>query len=325
MIKHERLGSFRAACLLISAVILVVPRVTAKPRIDVVTTLPDLAVIVQAVGGDRVAVYSIARGYQDPHFVDAKPSHIMKLQRADLFIQIGLDLEIGWAPSLLEGARNPNILWGARGYVDASKDIPLLQVPTLPAAQLRAEGDIHIYGNPHYWLDPENGKIIARNILEGLVRISPDDAPYFRTNLDRFTEELDTALEEWMDMMRPYGGTRIIAFHNSWPYFETRFGVTIAGFVEPKPGISPTPKHVMKTIEKMKREDIRVIIISPYYSPRIARRIVNEVGGLLVELAPSVEGARGVNSYFDLFDHNIRKLVEAFEEVRRETSSGGSE
>lgn len=317
MMRRQLQGSFRAPALLIPGLFLVLSLTAAKSRIDVVTTIPDLADIARTIGGDRVNVTSIARGYQDSHFVDAKPSHIVKLQKADLFVQVGLDMEIGWAPSLLVGARNPNILWGAKGYVDASRGVPVLQVPTLPAAQLRAEGDIHIYGNPHYWLDPENGKIIARNILEGLVRISPDDASYFRANTEAFIDDLDSALKGWMEIVSPYRGTKIIAFHNSWPYFENRFGITIAGFVEPKPGIPPSPRHVMRIVEKMKNENIGVVIISPYYSPKVAQRIANEVGGFLVELTPSVGGIQGVNSYFALFDYNIRKLAEAFEQAER--------
>ncbi|MFQ6674438.1 MAG: metal ABC transporter substrate-binding protein [Fidelibacterota bacterium] len=283
-----------------------------KSTIQVVTTLPDLRDIAQRVGGDRVNVFAIAKGYQDPHFVDAKPSYIIKLSRADLFVQVGLDLEIGWVPSLLEGARNPAILWGARGYVDASRHIELLQVPTGDPAKLRAEGDIHIYGNPHYWLDPENGKLIANNIYEALVRVSPDDAAYFFANKERFSSEIDARLAKWEEVIKPYRGRKIVAFHNSWPYFEQRFGIDIAGFIEPKPGISPSPKHIQRTIKMMKDGNIHVIIISPYYSKKIPERIASEVGGTVVGMAPSVEGIKGVNNYFDLFDYNLQKLVDAF-------------
>ncbi len=284
-----------------------------KSTIEVVTTLPDLRDIAEQIGGERVTVFSIAKGYQDPHFVDAKPSYILKLRRADLFVQVGLGLEIGWIPSLIEGARNSEILWGAPGYVNASKDIPLLQVPTIDPSKLRAEGDIHIYGNPHYWLDPENAKIIAQNIYDGLVRISPNDAEYFEANKQQFFSHIDQAQNRWLDMIRPYQGKKIIAFHDSWPYFENRFSIEIAGFVEPKPGISPTPKHIQRTINIMKQENIRIIIISPFYSKKIPERIAKEVGGIVLVLASSVDGVKGVHSYFDLFDYNIQKLVDAFE------------
>lgn len=304
-----------AWCLRMSMGLLLISNLQGKPKIEVVTTLPDLGDIAEQVGGDRVTVFSIAKGYQDPHFVDAKPSYILKLKKADLFVQVGLDLEIGWVPTLLEGARNPNILWGGGGYVDASRHVRLLQVPTVDPAKLRAEGDIHIYGNPHYWLDPENAKIIAQNVFDGLVRVSSEDAAYFKSNKERLNARIDEELARWMKMMEPYRGRKIVAFHNSWPYFEERFGITIAGFVEPKPGISPSPRHIQNTMEQMKREGIRIIIISPYYSKKIPQRIVKEVDGMLVQLAPSVEGMSGVSSYFDLFEFNIRQLIDAFEQT----------
>ena len=315
MIDRNGMPAVVKQALLIVANLLFVSVIIGKSTIDVVTTLPDLRDIAKQIGGDRVKVFSVAKGYQDPHFVDAKPSYIIKLQRADLFVQVGLDLEIGWVPPLLEGARNPNILWGGKGYVDASKGVTLLQIPTVEPAKLRAEGDIHIYGNPHYWLDPENAKIIAQNIFDGLLRISPGDEAYFKANKERFFSHVDLALAKWLGMMQPYWGRKIIAFHNSWPYFENRFGIEIAGFIEPKPGISPSPKHIQKTIDKMKEENIRVIIISPFYSKKIPQRIAKEVSGVVVELAPSVEGMKGVNSYFDLFDYNVQKLSEAFERI----------
>jgi len=280
-----------------------------------VTTLPDLRDIAQRIGGDRVESFAIAKGYQDPHFVDAKPSYMIRLQNADLFVQVGLDLEIGWAPQLLEGARNSSILYGAPGYVDASKGIQLLQVPTDDPAKLRAQGDIHIYGNPHYWLDPLNGKLIARNIYDGLVRISPEDQAYFAKNLQAFDAQIDQALQRWQAKMAPYRGAKIVAFHNSWPYFERRFGLVIAGFIEPKPGIPPTPKHTVEIIELMKREGIKVIIIEPYYSRKPAELVAQNVGGKVVELAPMVEGMSEAKDYLALFDYNISQLVAAFQEV----------
>lgn len=314
MIDRDGMLAVVRESLLIMANLLFVSAIIGNSTINVVTTLPDLRDIAKQIGGDRVKVFSIAKGYQDPHFVDSKPSYIIKLHRADLFAQVGLDLEIGWVPALLEGARNPNILWSGKGYVDASKGVTLLQVPTVEPSKLRAEGDIHIYGNPHYWLDPENAKIIAQNIYEGLVRVSSDDEAYFKATKEMFFSRVDQALAIWLGMMQPYRGRKIIAFHDSWPYFENRFDIEIAGFIEPKPGISPSPKHIQRTIEKMKRENIRVIIISPFYSKKIPERIAKEVGGIVVELAPSVEGMKGVNSYFDLFDYNLKKLTEAFEQ-----------
>ncbi|MFQ6115188.1 MAG: metal ABC transporter substrate-binding protein [bacterium] len=287
----------------------------AADRIKVVTSLPDLADIAKQVGGDRVEVFSIAVGYQDPHFVDAKPSYIIKLQKADLFVQVGLDLEIGWVPSLLEGARNKRILWGGPGYVDASGGVSLLQVPTEDPSKLRAKGDIHIYGNPHYWLDPLNGKIIAQNIFEGLIKISPENESYFLENLENFKKKIDESMQRWLELLRPYQSTEIYAYHNSWPYFEHRFGFKIAGFIEPKPGIPPTPKYLVKVINNMKSKNIKIIIIEPYYPTKSAELVAKNTDAIVVPLAPEVGGQPGVDDYFALFDYNINELIEAFKEV----------
>ncbi|MFQ5864761.1 MAG: metal ABC transporter substrate-binding protein [bacterium] len=292
-----------------------IPTSFANSKIRVVTSLPDLADITKQIGGDKVDVFAIAKGYQDPHFVDAKPSYLIKLRRADLFVQVGLDLEIGWVPSLLEGSRNRKILWGEAGYVNASQGLSFMQVPTEDPAKLRAKGDIHIYGNPHYWLDPLNGKAIAQNIFEGLVRISPENEPYFRQNLETFKQKIDEAMVRWLERMRPYQGTEIYAYHNSWPYFEKRFGFKIAGFIEPKPGISPTPKYLVKVINHMKSKKIKIIIIEPYYPTKSAELVAKNTGAIVVPLAPEVGGQPGVDDYFKLFDYNINKIIEAFKKV----------
>ncbi len=287
----------------------------ANGKIKVVTSIPDLADIARHIGADEIETFAIARGYQDPHFVDAKPSYMIKLQRADIFVQVGLDLEIGWVPSLLEGARNKKILWGNAGYVDASRNITFLQIPRGDPAKLRAEGDIHIFGNPHYWLDPLNAKIIAENILNGLVAVSPQNESYFRKNFLAFSRKIDESTQRWLELMRPYQGVEIYAYHNSWPYFEKRFGFKIAGFIEPKPGIPPSPKYLVKVIEQMKAKKIKIIIIEPYFSKKSAELVAKHAGAVVVELAPEVGGQPGVDDYFKLFDSNINKLIEAFKEV----------
>ncbi len=281
----------------------------AQKKLKVVTTLPDLKSITEFVGGDRVEVFSIAAGYQNPHFVDPKPSYILKLSRADMYVTVGLDLAIGWEPPLLNSARNDKILKGAPGYVDASVNVPLLQVPTSVS---REQGDIHIYGNPHYWLDPDNGKIIAQNIFDGLVRLQPESRAYFEENLRRFNERIDAKIAEWEARMRPYRGTKIIAYHNQWPYFARRFGLEIVDFLEPKPGIPPTPSQLAKVIRIMQTQGIKVIIISPYYKPDAAELVTRKVGGEVVTLASSVGAFKEVKDYFDLFDYNVDRLVEAF-------------
>src|SRR5258705_7872236 len=188
--------------------------------IKVVTTTTDTKSIAEMIGADKVSVSSIATGYQNPHFVDPKPSYIIGLSKADLFVTVGLDLETGWSPQLLTSSRNNKIQKGSQGYVDASEGVNLYQVPT---SANRAEGDIHIYGNPHYWLDPMNGKIIARNIANGLERIDPSNKSVYETNLKTFDDKIDAKMREWAAKMAPFKGSPIIAYHNEWVYFETRF------------------------------------------------------------------------------------------------------
>jgi zinc/manganese transport system substrate-binding protein len=285
----------------------------AQDRLRVVGTLPDLADIARQVGGERVEATAIAVGYQDPHYVDPKPSFVVQLNKADVFIQIGLDLEIGWVPPLLNQARNADIQRGGRGWVDASEGIEILQRPTRQLS--RAEGDIHIYGNPHYWLDPENGKIVAAHVERVFSRLRPDWAEEFRANLSRFERRVDAALVQWRSRLAPYRGRKLVAYHNSWPYFESRFGFEIAGFIEPRPGIPPTPRDLVRAVSLMRSEGIRVVVHSVYYDEKPSRFVAEKTGGELVTLATSVGGAEGVEDYFDLFDYTVELLVEAFERI----------
>lgn len=279
-------------------------------KIKVVTTLTDLRSITEEIGGERVDVFSIATGYQNPHFVDPKPSYIIKLSRADMFVTVGLDLEIGWSVPLLQNSRNAKIQKGRIGYVDASANIPLMQVPENIS---RAGGDIHIFGNPHYWLDPVRGKLIAQNIYQGLVRVSPENENYFKKNLENFHQKIDVKMKEWKSKMLKYEGAKIIAYHNQWCYFENRFGLKIVDFLEPKPGIPPSPSQLVKVIDQVKENDIKVIIISPYFTNKSAKVVARETGVEVVVFATSVEANTEANNYFDLFDYNIKKLIEALE------------
>ncbi|HEY4155300.1 MAG TPA: metal ABC transporter substrate-binding protein, partial [Puia sp.] len=213
--------------------------------IKVVTTTMDMKSIAEMIGGNKVSVQSIATGYQNPHFVDPKPSYIIGLSNADLFVTVGLDLETGWSPQLLASSRNSRIQKGSPGYVDASEGVALYQVPSVVN---RGEGDIHIYGNPHYWLDPLNGKVIARNIANGLERIDPSGRAFYEANLKTFSDKIDQKLKQWAAEMAPFKGTKIIAYHNEWVYFEKRFGLQIVDFMEPKPGIPPSPSQLVKVI-----------------------------------------------------------------------------
>ena len=313
--KHRIKTRFAFVALAIALVLITAMPDFAAKKIKVVTSLPDLASIAKEIGGAHVETFSIAKGYQDPHFVDPKPSYMIKLQKADMFIQVGLDLEIGWVPPLLDGARNANILPGGKGYVDASVNVPLLEIPTGDPAKLRAEGDIHIYGNPHYWLDPLRGKIIAENIYNGLVRLLPQYESEFKKNLQAFKQKIDELTRTLQEKIAPYGGTRIIAYHNSWPYFDERFGFRLVGFMEPKPGIPPAPKHLVHVINTMKQQDVRIIIISPYFSKKSAELVASKANALVVELATSVGGEDEVKTYFDLFEYNIDKLITMFQQA----------
>ena len=288
--------------------ILVMALTSANAQIRVVTTLTDLGSIAKFVGGDHVDVFSIATGYQNPHFVDPKPSYILKLARADVFVTVGLDLEIGWVPPLLNSARNAKIQKGGDGYCDASIGIPLLNVPVSAS---REQGDIHIYGNPHYWLDPLNGKIIAKNIFDALVRVDPDHRSAYEANLKSFESTIDAKTKEWIEKVRPFAGTKVIAYHDEWPYFEQRFGLRIMDFLEPKPGIPPTPSQLLKVINEMKRDHMKVIIISPYFTTESADLVARSTGGKVLTLATSVAAYSQIKTYFDLFDYDIRQITDA--------------
>jgi zinc/manganese transport system substrate-binding protein len=278
-------------------------------KINVVTTTADLKSITEFIGKDKVDVSSIATGYQNPHFVDPKPSYIIKLSKADMFVTVGLDLETGWSPQLLSSSRNPKIQKGNNGYVDASVGVVLLQVPS---SINRGEGDIHIYGNPHYWLDPVNGKQIAKNICDGLEKISPESKDFFEENLKAFDARIDQKLKEWTIKMSPYKGVKIIAYHNEWCYFEQRFGLIIVDFMEPKPGIPPTPSQLVKIISEVKSNAIKVIISSPYFTTSSSDVVSKQTGAKAIVLGTSVGAFDGIKDYFDLFDYNIDKLVQGF-------------
>jgi len=274
--------------------------------IKVVTTTTDMKSIAEWVGGNKVSVSSIATGYQNPHFVDPKPSYIISLSNANLFVTVGLDLETGWSPQLLSSSRNTKIQKGSPGYVDASEGVGLLQVPS---SANRGEGDIHIYGNPHYWLDPYNGKVIGRNIANGLERIDPSNKTYYETNLQAFFQKIDDKMVEWQAKMAPYKGSKIIAYHNEWCYFERRFGLEIVDFMEPKPGIPPSPSQLVKVIKEVAANHIKVIISSPYFTTSSSDVVAKQTGVKELTLATSVNAFDGIKNYFDLFDYNISQLI----------------
>jgi zinc/manganese transport system substrate-binding protein len=291
--------------LFFSLLVVIISRADAG-LIRVVTTTMDLKSIAEMIGGNKVSVQSIATGYQNPHFVDPKPSYIISLSNADIFVTVGLDLETGWSPQLVSSSRNSKIQKGSSGYVDASEGVVLFQVPS---SLNRGEGDIHIYGNPHYWLDPLNGKIIARNIANGLERIDPSDKSFYEANLQIFFAKIDSKLKEWTAKMEPFKGSKIIAYHNEWVYFETRFGLQIVDFMEPKPGIPPSPSQLVKVIQEVTANKIKVIISSPYFTTSSSDVVSKQTGVKILTLATSTGAFGSIKNYFDLFDYDVDQLI----------------
>jgi zinc/manganese transport system substrate-binding protein len=312
---HSRSLRIRVAALFAALVLLFAlagpPPARAAGKIQIMTATTDLASLAQEVGGDKVDVESIARGYQDPHFVDAKPSFLLKLKRADLLIVVGLELEIGWLPPLITQSTNPKIQVGAQGYLDASRFARILEIPT--GQVTRAEGDVHPLGNPHYWLDPENGLRIAKGIADKLGEMRPNDAAYFAQRYADLEQRLKQADQRWLAEMKPYAGRKIVTYHRSWPNFAEHFGLNVVGYVEPRPGIPPSPQHTVELIGQMKRDNIKVIVVEPYFDLKTPNAIARETGGQVLVLPPSVGGEKEITDYFKLFDYDIAKLKQAFD------------
>jgi len=290
------------------------PSVLAANKLSVVTATTDLAALVQEIGGDRVEVDSIARGYQDPHFVEAKPSFLLKLRKTDLLVIVGLELEIGWLPPLIQQSGNPKIQVGANGYFDASRFARILEIPT--GQVTRAEGDVHPLGNPHYWLDPENGLRIAKGIQNKLSEMRSSDADYFAQRYAAFEQRLKQADQQWLAEMKPYAGRKIVTYHRSWPNFADHFHLDVDGYVEPRPGIPPSPQHTVELIQLMKRDGVKVIVVEPYFDLKTPNSIGRETGGQVLVLMPSVGGEKEITDYFKLFDYNIAKLKQAFDTTK---------
>ncbi len=313
--------------------------------LQVCATVPDLGNLAQEIGGDQVKITVFAKSQEDPHFIEAKPSFIKALSQADLFLQIGMELEIGYAPVLLQNARNSRVLVGAPGYVDCSKVITPMEVPT--GIVDRSMGDVHPLGNPHYLLDPLNGLLVARLIRDRLIELRPEKKPLFEERYAMLYRKIGDALvgeklarkyefeklallyeegkleaflkdqkEEgslggWLGMMLPYRGSKVVADHNLWPYLARRFGISLVGFLEPKPGISPTTKHLQALVEMMKAERVKVILSSPYFEIRYAQFVSKNTGAKIVPLAHQVGSRPGTDSYIRMIDYNVRELARA--------------
>jgi len=285
----------------------------AAAALRVVTTTEDLAALAREVGGDRVEVLALARGYQDPHFVEPKPSFILAVNRADLLIAVGRELEVGWLPTLITSGRNAKVQPGAPGFLDASLNVKILDIP---AGQItRAMGDVHSQGNPHYWLDPANGRRIAQAIRDRLAQLVPADSAYFAARYDAFDKRLAAAEARWDAALAPYAGTKVVTYHRSWPNLMERWKLNVIGYVEPKPGIPPSPSHTLQLISEMKTQGVKLVIVEPYFDKKTPQAIASQIGGLVVELPPSVGGAPGITDYIGLFDHDVTALAAALKKV----------
>ena len=300
---------------LLSVVTLIALAVAAPAgaTINVMASTEDLADITRQVGGDKLKVEAIARGYQDSHFVEAKPSFILKLSHADLLVVVGRELEIGWLPPLIQQSRNAKIQPGADGYLDASLTVKILEIPT--GLITRAMGDVHPLGNPHYQLDPDNGRRIAKAIEGKLSQMSPADASYFASRYADFDKRLAEAEKRWDAMMAPYKGLKIVTYHRSWPNFADRFGLDVIGYVEPRPGIPPSPRHTLELIAEMKRQNVKILLVEPYFDLKTPQSIGRETGAKILVMPPSVGGEKEITDYIKLFDYDVNLLVTAIKDV----------
>jgi len=279
---------------------------SAYAQIRVVATTPDLASVAREIGGDKVSVVALAKPTEDPHYVDAKPSHIVTLNRADALIEGGAELELGWLPPLLENSRNSKISAGAPGRIVASEGIKLLEVPT---SFDRSKGDVHSLGNPHFMIDPVNVRIIARNIASHFSQIDPKNAATYNGNLGRFNARLDAKFAEWQKQMAPYRGARIVTYHKDFVYLAERFGLTIVDELEPNPGIAPSPAHLAQVIGKMKSTNAKVILVQPFQNRRTAETVARQTGAAVLDVPQQPGAAPGTSTYFDLMDHLVRTIA----------------
>lgn len=282
---------------------------TGQAQLKIVTSTTDLADIAKEVGGSKVTVSHVSEGYQDPHYAEAKPSFILQMRKADVFAFVGLDLEIGWMSLLVDGARNQKIRPGGRGYVDVSQAINVLDRATGPVD--RSQGDVHPQGNPHYWLDPENGRRIARLFTRKFVELDPGNAAVYETNRRAFEERLNAAEKAWQPRLAEIKNKPIVAYHTSWKYLAAYTGMNIVGFMEPKPGVPPSPSHLAGLILQMKRTGAKAIIMEPFYNRKDADFVASKTGATVIILPPSVGGLRNkkLDDYIELMKYDIEAVA----------------
>lgn len=287
---------------------------TGHAKLNVVATTPDIAAIAKEIGGDKIELTTLARPTEDPHFVDAKPSFIVKLNKADVLIHGGAELETGWLPKLIEQARNAKIVSAAKGEVRCCEGVKMLEVPDKLD---RSAGDIHAAGNPHFLVDPLNAKIVAHHVAEAFAGSAPADRELFEANLKKFNAALDARIADWESKLAPFKGHHIVAYHNSWLYFAQRFGLRTEIFLEPKPGIPPSPAHLASVIAKMKETGARVIIVDPYLDRKTAQTVARSTSATVVDVTQFPGGVKGTDEgYFALMDYLVNSIAKALGETK---------
>ena len=282
----------------------------ASRKLNVVTTTPDLGAIARQIGGDAVDVKTLAKPSEDPHFVDAKPSHIVTLNRADVLIEGGAELEMGWLPPLLESARNDRIGAGSPGLVIAAQGIKMLEVP---ATLDRSRGDVHALGNPHFFIDPLAAKIVASSIAEHFALVDPSSAALFKANLAKFNAAIDTKFAEWQKLLAPYRGAKIVTYHNDFVYFAERFKLEVVETLEPKPGIAPSAAHLAKVIATMTAQNAHVILVQPYQNRKTAETVARQANATVVDVSQQPGAIKNTDTYIELMDTLVRSLATALQ------------
>jgi ABC-type Zn uptake system ZnuABC Zn-binding protein ZnuA len=290
------------------ALSLLVPSAQAARKLKVVATIPDLKSLTEAVGGDLVEVDALTRGTQNFHEAEVRPSMMLKLRRADALIENGVELD-AWADVAVLGANNPNIVRGASGRIEISRGIQLLEVPSTRVD--RSMGDVHPLGNPHFSLDPGLAPIITQNIVDGLARLSPEDRPTFERNRQAFLDRLGQEMERWTKTMEPVRGAKVVVYHPDFIYFLTRFGLVQVGMLEDRPGIPPSPQHLVQLIRQMKAERVKVILVEPWNDFKLAQRVGEEAGATAHVMATSVGAVKGADNYIAAIEYNVTTLAQA--------------
>src|SRR3954468_2189468 len=275
-------------------------------KLNVVATTPDLAAVAREIGGDRVDVKSLAKATEDPHFVDAKPSHIVTLNRADVLVEGGAELEQGWMPPLLDNARNSKIAVGAPGRVTASNGIKMLEVP---ATLDRSRGDVHALGNPHFLIDPKNAKIIAASIAQHLAQVDPAGSATYAANLKKFNADVDAKTAEWEKTMAPFKGAKVVTYHNDFVYFAERFGIKVVETLEPKPGIAPSAAHLAQVISAMKSNDAHAVLVQPYQNRKTAETEARQTGAAVLDVTQQPGAMKNTDTYVAMMDNLVTTVA----------------